>query len=280
MPELPEVETVVQQLRPLVQGQTIVSLRVLDPRLGRLPGARLRQRRVSTVTRIGKQVALALEPRTGRSLQRRGADPGWIGIHLRMTGRLIWLPDERSREPEHVRARITLGRGKLVFADLRRFGTIAIGARRIELEPAGVDPLSDQFTCERLAQLLRGSAQPLKVWLLRQDRLVGLGNIYACEILFGAGLDPRRVAGRLRVGEIERLHEVTRAVLLEAIDNCGTTFSDFQDAHGVTGSYQRYLKVYGREGLACPSCQAPVRRIVQQQRSTFFCGSCQARSRR
>lgn len=276
MPELPEVETVVRQLQPLLNGRTVVALRLLDARLGRLPVRGLAGRRVARVVRLGKQVAIELAG-SGResAADRANVSSVWLGVHLRMTGRLIWYPDGAAAESVHVRARLTLDGGTLVFADVRRFGTLVIGSRA-DLEPAGLDPTSKAFSRERLAQLLERSVQPIKVWLLRQDRLVGLGNIYACEILHAARIHPERPARALNDEEIARLHAATCAVLAQAIENCGTTFSDFQDAHGVTGSYQRYLRVYGREDDPCHGCGKPVSRIVQQQRSTFFCAGCQS----
>ncbi len=110
---------------------------------------------------------------------------------------------------------------------------------------------------------------------MRQDRLVGLGNIYACETLFRAGINPLRPAGGLSPDEISALARAVRSVLHAAIKNCGTTFSDFQDSQGRIGGYQRYLKVYGREGLPCLRCGELVERRIQQQRSTFFCPACQ-----
>jgi formamidopyrimidine-DNA glycosylase len=138
-----------------------------------------------------------------------------------------------------------------------------------------MDPLSPHLTPASLGRLIGESRQNVKAWLLRQDRLVGLGNIYASEILFVAGISPLREAGSLSPDEHGRLWRATRRVLRRAIRNCGTTFSDFQDAQGLTGSYQHYLKVYGREDEPCPACRTPVVRIVQQQRSTYYCPRCQ-----
>ena len=126
-----------------------------------------------------------------------------------------------------------------------------------------------------MTELLGTSAQPLKAWLLRQDRLVGLGNIYASEILHAARLSPFAGAGSLNGREVRRLHSATRRILQRAIRNCGTTFSDFQDARGASGSYQRLLAVYGRDGEGCRRCRATIERVVQQQRSTFYCPGCQ-----
>jgi formamidopyrimidine-DNA glycosylase len=266
MPELPEVETVARQLDPLIAGRRVRRARLLDRRLGKPPVASLLGHRVERVFRLGKQVAFELS-RRGRSR--------FMAVHLRMTGRLIWQDGRRRVEDQHLRACFDLDGGRLLFFDTRRFGTIAVVDALEEVAPSGVDPLSAELTPEALAELLRGSRQAIKAWLLRQDRLVGLGNIYVCEILFQAGVAPDRAAGRLRRRAVERLHRATRDVLTRAIESCGTTFSDFQDARGLTGSYQRYLTVYAREGEPCPACGRAVRRIVQQQRSTFYCPGCQ-----
>ncbi len=271
MPELPEVETVARQLAPLVEGRTVAGVRLLDPRLRNGPLPRLTGRRVERVGRLGKQVMFVLSPRPG---ERNGGGL-WLLVHLRMTGRLHWVERLRRGEGAHLRARFRLDRGELLFVDTRRFGTFSWYRSREEAEPVGIDPLSSAFTPRRLAELVAGSRQALKPFLLRQDKLVGLGNIYASEIPWVAGLSPFRRVGRLKPDELRRLCRATRRVLRRAIDNCGTTFSDFQDARGVEGSYQRFLAVYDRAGERCRRCGARVRRRVQQQRSTFWCPGCQ-----
>lgn len=267
MPELPEVETIARQLAPLIEGRRVRSVRVLDPLIDARPTTALVGRRVEQVRRLGKQVVLDLAGL-------------WVAIHLRMTGRLIWRETSPGQgrgliARDHLRAWLGLTGGRLAFHDTRRFGTLRVVDSLDAIQPPGADPLATSFTLSVLADLLQGSSQPIKVWLLRQDRITGLGNIYASEILFEGGIDPRKPAGSLRPDRVARLHRVMRQVLTRAIKSCGTTFSDFQDAHGLTGSYQGCLCVYGREGESCPRCGAQVRRLVQQQRSTFYCGRCQ-----
>ena len=264
MPELPEVETVARQLQRRIQGQCVFGLRILDEKLRVSPAPRLKGLQVARVDRFEKQVRIRFEG-AGR--------PRWLLVHLRMTGRLHWSTEGEA--PKHVRAIFTLERGRLLFIDTRRFGTFTWVGDACEFDRPGVDPTMDAFTPERLKTLLEKSRTPLKPWLLRQDRIVGLGNIYASEILWRAGLSPRRRAGRLRPSEIAKLHEAVRSIIERAIENCGTTFSDFQDTDGSIGSYQRFLKVYGREGEPCPRCGSAIARLVQQQRSTFFCPACQ-----
>jgi formamidopyrimidine-DNA glycosylase len=268
MPELPEVETVARQLDPLVRGRRVVRFRVADDRLSPGPGPPLAGRRVDGVRRIGKQLAVTIS----------AADPGdeaHLLIHLRMTGRLLWheTPQRALRPP--LRASLDLEGGALIFSDVRRFGTMRWTRSLDDVLCGALDPLSRGLSARALAGLMSSSSQPLKPWLLRQDRLVGIGNIYASEIPFVARVSPFRSVDGLGGGEVRRLHRAVRSVLRHAIDACGTTFSDFQDAHGVTGRYQEMLSVYGREGEPCPRCGGAVRRAVQQQRSTFYCPACQ-----
>ena len=168
MPELPEVETVVRQLQPRLQGQRVRSLQVFDPRLELSPAPLNAGARIAGVERIGKQILLHFD--------KTGAAPLWLAVHLRMTGRLIWcerLPDgEKS-----IRARFALDRGELVFQDTRRFGTMRWLSDPLQAATVGMDPLAESFTAARLAALIGESRTPIKPWLLRQDRLVGMGNI-------------------------------------------------------------------------------------------------------
>jgi len=270
MPELPEVETVARQLAPRLKGRTVRSLRILDPLLRTQPTPRMTGRKVADVRRSGKQVLFEFAPASG------SGKPLWLAVHLRMTGRLLWAPNAAAEAKEdRVRARFGLDRGALLFADTRRFGTFRWFDDERDTRPSGVDPLSDAMTVDRLKEMAAKARQNMKAFLLRQDRIVGLGNIYASEILHDARISPRRRATALRPAEVARLHGSTRKILRRAIENCGTTFSDFQDAHGLTGSYQQYLGVYDREDEPCDRCGKKIRRIVQQQRSTYYCGGCQ-----
>jgi formamidopyrimidine-DNA glycosylase len=283
VPELPEVETVARQLAPLVAGRRVARLLIHDRAKLTPPGVRLADRHVGRVLRVGKRVLIELLPAAAEGVavavpgarKPAGGHALWLAVHLRMTGRLVFGEEAPSGTPRpHVRAELVLDRGVVSFIDPRRFGTFEWLCALDEAAPAAVDPTEEAFTPECLAALLQGSPQPLKTWLLRQDRLVGIGNIYASEILWHARLSPFRAAGRLKRDEIGRLHAATRAVLAAAIEACGTTFSDFQDAHGLTGSYQRFLAVYEREGDPCPRCEAPVARRTQAQRSTYWCPAC------
>ncbi|MBW7996353.1 MAG: bifunctional DNA-formamidopyrimidine glycosylase/DNA-(apurinic or apyrimidinic site) lyase [Candidatus Glassbacteria bacterium] len=270
MPELPEVETIVRQLAPFLLGRRVERMVILDPKLAGIDSDGAAGRKISEVRRLGKQIGIGLNGGGG------DGGPMWMAFHLRMTGRLISARDRTGRNDKHLRAELVLDQGSLLFYDIRRFGTIRLARTADELLPAAVDPLSRQFTPARLAELIGAATTPVKSWLLRQDRLVGLGNIYACEILFACGIDPRTPAGSLSAEQVDSLHKQTRRVLKLAIEKCGTTFSDFQDSRGQAGGFQEFLKVYGRKGEPCRTCTGPIERIVQQQRATFFCPSCQS----
>ena len=269
MPELPEVETVALSLRPRLLGRRVRTLRVHDARLRREAWPRLPGRRIVHVGRSGKRVLIGFSARSALD------GPLWLAVHLRMTGSLIWTAAGARASRAHLRARFELDRGTLSFFDTRRFGTFEWYRAERSADPAGVDPLSPALDEAALERLLGRSRQNVKAWLLRQDRLVGLGNIYASEILHAAAISPARAAGSLDRTERKRLLGAIRRVLRRAIGHNGTTLSDFRDAYGESGSNQRYLRVYGREGRPCPRCSAAVLREVRQQRSTYWCPGCQ-----
>lgn len=271
MPELPEVETVARQLAKAVRRRTVSGVKVHDTKLKSSQLERISQHSVKSVSRSGKQVLFTFS---------RAKQPDlYLAVHLRMTGRLVWCAGNKSipeNELKHIRACMELNGGKLFFVDPRRFGTMALSKNSSDFSPKGLEPMSPDFTLERLTNLLRNAKQNMKAWLLRQDKIVGIGNIYASEILHDCKISPKRSAHKLRKAEIALLHKSIQKILARAIENCGTTFSDFQDAHGVTGSYQHYLKVYERENLPCKRCKTSILRITQQQRSTYYCRNCQS----
>lgn len=280
MPELPEVETVARRLNEVAAGAVLERIVINDKKIalsGRkvLNGAALRR-----VYRAGKTVALEFDA---------GGSMPLLQIHLRMTGRLFWI--EKGADivhtfdgyvnavkgvgRKHCRARFYFDTGSLLFVDPRRFGTIKIAADESDLDIPGADPSTAAFTLAVFRELLADSSQNIKLWLLRQDKITGLGNIYASEILFDAGVHPERPVNSLTSDEIKRLHRAIKKILRSAIKHCGTTFSDFQSSEGSLGEYQNYLKVYGRAGCGCSDCGAEITRLVQGQRSTFYCPDCQ-----
>ena len=273
MPELPEVENVARTLRPRLLGRVIErvetsGLALRKPIDVRKLRAAAVHATVESVERVGKYLVVPLS--SGHALV----------AHLGMTGRLVFAaPDEELRAHTHVRFSLS-GALELRYVDARRFGSIAAYKREAlatspELHVLGVDPLSAAFTVEELAEALAGARRDLKAFLLDQGRIAGLGNIYACEALFEAGLSPRRRAHRVGSERAGRLHQAIVEVLERGIANRGTSFSDYVDAEGAQGSNQDALWVYGREGAPCKRCKTPIKRVVQGGRSTFYCPRCQ-----
>lgn len=265
MPELPEVETIARDLARTVTGRTISGVdvrwrRSVDRR--GLATRTLAGDTIAGVRRLGKYVTFDLA--SGRTAV----------IHLRMTGRLI--ADPRAALP-HTRLVLRFADGgSLVLSDARKFGRLRIieGEPRAALQ-IGIDPFDRALTPARLAELLRGRTTKIKVWLLDQRRLAGIGNIYACEALFDARIRPTRPAGRLTSAHAAALLRSLRKVMRKAIQHRGSSVDDYVDAEGMPGEFQKKLAVYGRGGLPCRRCQAPIRRVVLAQRGTFFCPVCQ-----
>ncbi|MBB4634948.1 bifunctional DNA-formamidopyrimidine glycosylase/DNA-(apurinic or apyrimidinic site) lyase [Longimicrobium terrae] len=271
MPELPEVETIVRDLSHLLPGAKVRGVTVLRPDL--IEGesadefaARLKGKKIRGVTRRAKNIVTDLG---GERLL----------VNLGMTGRLL-VAREGEEETGHLGVRIALDGGReLRYHDARRFGRLWIvgeDAWRAWDGELGVEPLSDDFTAEWLLEKAARSRVAVKTWLMDQARVVGVGNIYASEGLFRAGVDPRRPANSLTADEAERVVAGVRRVLGDAIEHRGTTFLDYRDARGERGGFAARLQVYDQEGEPCPVCAAPIERIVQGGRSTFFCGACQS----
>ncbi|MBO8141742.1 MAG: bifunctional DNA-formamidopyrimidine glycosylase/DNA-(apurinic or apyrimidinic site) lyase [Firmicutes bacterium] len=274
MPELPEVETVRRHLAGTLPGRQVADVEVLLPRIVRNaePGAfaaGVRGRRFAGVGRRGKFLLLDLDDRS------------CIVVHLRMTGRLTVDAQDAVRHP-HTRVVFVLeGGDELRFTDTRTLGTVHWLSGRNDpagppgLARMGVEPLSEEFTPQVLASLASGRRAPIKAFLLDQRQVAGLGNIYADEALFRAGIDPRRPAGSLSAAEIERLWRAVRAVLGDALANGGTTIRDYVNGEGAPGRFQEWLAVYGRSGRPCPRCGTAVARIVRSGRSWHWCPGCQ-----
>lgn len=265
MPELPEVETIVRDLRLKIAGRRVARVeivwpRVVDPR-GQ-PGESITGARIEDVTRRGKFIVAHFGG------GRRAA------LHLRMTGRLI--VDPPAPLPHITFVWHFEDGGKLVFADTRKFGRLRILADGWERELGiGVDPFDPRLDDRELGLLMVRRTTPVKAWLLDQRFVAGIGNIYACEALYYARIRPSRRVGRLTRSERRKLLASLRKVLTRAIGHRGSSVDDYVDAEGLPGSFQKQLAVYGRGGLPCRRCKTPIRRIVMAQRSTFFCPSCQ-----
>lgn len=270
MPELPEVETIVRGLAPALAGRRVTAVVVRDSRL-RAPleadfAERLTGRRLLDLRRHGKFILIELD------------DAGVWLVHLGMTGRLTLgaagLPE---RPHDHVIVRLEDGRS-LTYNDTRRFGRLAVIAPEAvatETVP-GIDALSDALTPDALRAVARRHRRTtVKALLMDQGEIAGLGNIYVSEILFHAGVRPRRRAARLTRVECARVVEATRRVLAGAIDRGGSSISDYRDGFERFGSYQFEHQVYDRAGKPCRRCGAPVRACVIAGRSSFFCPRCQ-----
>ncbi len=267
MPELPEVETIVRQLSVLIPGQCINKCRIKDKKIT-IQLRKLLGLKIVNVKRFGKKIVLTIQG------QKKHI---FLVIHLRITGRLLYY-EHKSAIPKdpHERMKLCLDQGILRFSDVRRFGTVELLNNNRKLYCSGIDPLYDKLTLAIIDKLIGTSNQNIKAWLLRQDRIVGIGNIYASEILFDAGISPLRQVGSLKKEEKLSLKKSIKQIIRRAVKAKGTTISDFQDSYGVTGKYQKNLKVYGQENKPCPKCHQKIIKIIQQQRSTFFCKKCQS----
>jgi formamidopyrimidine-DNA glycosylase len=288
MPELPEVETIRRQLAPLVEGRELRSVEILDPRWSRplAPeelAAALRGRRVERLARRGKYLVWSLEGDVH------------LAQHLRMTGALLYEPDQASSpegEPAHTRVRIELGPARptrpvrptgparLVITDPRRFGTgeLLLGSDALEAFFAarlGLEPFDEGFTAEHLRALAKGRTAPIKALLLDQRKIAGVGNIYADEALFLAGVHPRRPAGRLSRDQYARLRLGLIDALSAGIDARGASIDDFRHVDGARGSFQDRFLVHLRAGEPCGVCGSTIVKTVVAGRGTYVCETCQ-----
>lgn len=281
MPELPEVETVARGVDARVRGQRIVEVWFASHRQPfKTPAARqareLEGRVFLEVHRVGKHIVCELSAAGGGAPEERPARAAaqWI-VHLGMTGSLLVTRPEAPLE-KHTHARLRLSGGReLRFADPRRFGRLELRdlGRAAGFEAPGAEPLV--IGREAFAALFRGRRLAIKAALLNQRLLAGVGNIYADESLFRAGIRPRRRAGRLSRAELERLRVELVRVLKEAIRLGGSSVSDYVDAEGAHGFFQLEHCVYQRTGLPCRKCGAPIRRVVVAGRGTHYCPQCQ-----
>lgn len=284
MPELPEVETVVRGIRPRLVGRRVVKLVQRRPDLRtalpqRFP-ERVEGRLVSAVERRAKYILVRLDGRAGA---REALEDDYLIIHLGMSGRLVLgtRPAHESGTHDHVEFATDDGT-VLRFCDPRRFGLMdLVSVSQLEIDPRfaplGPEPLSPAFTPEVLAKALKGRDTSIKAALLDQHVVAGIGNIYACEALYTAGISPRRKAGTVQGDRCARLVAAIKDVLARAIAAGGSSARDYVQASGEAGWFQHAWAVYDREGKGCPGCDcgAGVKRIVQGGRSTFYCAKRQ-----
>lgn len=281
MPELPEVETVRLGLNQVTLNQVILGGDVLLARTIAHPisvGEFLVQLKNVTITgwhRRGKYLLAELS-------KLNSGDAGWLGVHLRMTGQLLWLNQEDPLQ-KHTRVRLFFqGSRELRFVDLRTFGqmwwvppdvapeSIITGLKRL-----GPEPFSADFSTEYLARKLRNRQRPIKTALLDQELVAGVGNIYADEALFLSGIPPETLCSALSLEQIERIRTSVIQVLQASIEVGGTTFSNFLNVQGVNGNYSRSAWVYGRTGEPCRVCGTSIQRLKLAGRSSHFCAKCQ-----
>ena len=270
MPELPEVETTRRGIAPWMEGQRIRALVVRERQL-RWP--------------VPRHMAATLQGTVVNRVQRRGkyllicTERGTALVHLGMSGSLrVLRADVTPRKHDHFD--IVLETGDCIrFSDPRKFGSLLWTAREPErhrlLAGLGPEPLEDAFNGDHLWRRGRGRQVSIKAFLMNAAIVVGVGNIYASEALFRAGIGPRRAAGRISRADMARLAAAVRDVLQEAVAVGGTTLRDFYGGHGEPGYFGRELRVYDRAGEACFNCGTPIRQITQGQRSTYYCPACQ-----
>jgi formamidopyrimidine-DNA glycosylase len=273
MPELPEVETIARKLRKSISGKCIAEVYLSGKALRRpMPGDLaflLRGRTIRSIHRRGKYLILEVEPRAF-----------WL-IHLGMSGRLFYAPEPAER-PGHTHASVQFtDGGELQFCDPRRFGLmdfyqVSNLEALPEVQRLGKDPLGAGFDSDWLWPELAQSKRDLKSFLLDQQKIAGLGNIYVCEAMFRARVHPARRCNSVTRREGAALTHSIREVLQAAIRNRGTSFSDFMDSDRQLGAHQDFLQVFQREGEKCHRCRATIARMKQGNRSTYFCPRCQA----
>ena len=269
MPELPEVETTRRGIAPHISGQRVSRVIVRNPKL-----------RWPVSTRLEKEL-------TGhiiRSVRRRAkylllhTDAGTVILHLGMSGSLrIIAASEPARKHDHVD--IVFGESALRLTDPRRFGSLHWTRRPAMqhrlIKPLGCEPLDEEFNGDYLYLRSRKRKVAVKQFIMNSHIVVGIGNIYASEALYMAGIHPKRAAGNISRNKYRLLAEVIQEVLTDAIEQGGTTLRDFVNGDGKPGYFSQHLNVYGKAGKPCISCRVPIREIRQGQRSTFYCPNCQ-----
>lgn len=270
MPELPEVETSRLGIAPYIQQQKITAIIVRNSKLRwPVPVAEIQTligQTISRVERRGKYLKLV-------------CDQGYLLVHLGMSGSLRILPaGEQPGKHDHIDLQVT-GNVILRYNDPRRFGCwlyqVDNSVEHKLLASLGIEPLGEEFSAEYLYLRSRGKSQAIKTFIMNSHIVVGVGNIYAAESLFLAGIHPKTKAGKISLKRYEKLVAAIRQVLADAIQQGGTTLRDFVNSDGKPGYFQQQLYVYGREDTDCNICCAPIKKIKQGSRSTFYCPKCQ-----
>jgi len=284
MPELPEVETLKRQLEKKIIGKRITDIEILSKKNFIGKSEDLVGRKIEEVMRFGKVLAIKLEKKP------KEKEDIFLNIHLKLTGEILYAKDAKDAIfPETIpftktnrmpgsttRVIIKFSDGDaLFFNDLRKFGWIKIDKKPII--PKGIDVLSSNFTLSYFANLIKKSNQPIKILLMDQKKITGIGNIYANDALFLAKIHPKRKAKSLKDDEIKRLFESVKKIIEQAINHGGSSGADeaFIQIDGKKGTHQRFFLVYQKENQPCPVCKTPIERIKQGGRSSFFCPNCQ-----
>jgi len=267
MPELPEVETIVQDLSKVLPGKMFSDVIVHDDFI-------LRQKTQDFVRRLKGRIIGEIS-RRGKAVLMHLPSDEFLVIQLMMTGQLIM----KGEESKHTRITFVFSDGsRLLYNDQRRFGQIRVVENLNQIgyfNILGPEPFSEEFNPALMQEVFRKTKRPIKNLLLDHTFVAGIGNIYACEILFRSHINPRRRACRISRQEKETLHHHIVKVLREAITHRGSSMRNYRDGDGKKGRFHERLAVYQRQGLPCPRCHALIQRIVQAGRSTFFCGKCQ-----
>ncbi|MBT7712436.1 MAG: bifunctional DNA-formamidopyrimidine glycosylase/DNA-(apurinic or apyrimidinic site) lyase [Deltaproteobacteria bacterium] len=270
MPELPEVQTIVNELQTNLPGRKISSCRIIRESIVHGDHNRFQKivekKTIIKIDRLGKYIVIHLSTDV------------WIIVHLRMTGKFVLQPDSRSTH-KHDRAVFQLdNRLKLIFSDVRCFGTLEVCddlGKHKGLRQLGLDPWSKKLTAGILKLKFDARKIPIKTALLDQKIIAGLGNIYASEILFDAGINPMIPANKLSKGKLSAIIQSMRKILSLALKYNGTSISDYRRVDEKQGMFQNFLKVYGKADQKCLNCSCKIEKIVQNQRSTFLCPLCQ-----
>ncbi len=269
MPELPEVETVKNELTPHIVGRKLTGITFLWEGIVKIPSvadfrSRLIGQKITGLARRGKYLIIGL---TGDDL---------LVIHLKMSGSLL-LSQDSSEPPKYTRAIIHLDKGtNIFFRDPRKFGAMWLLKDSSSItKKLGPEPLEADFTPQVLAQRLRNRKAPIKALLCDQSVIAGIGNMYADEVLFAAGIHPLRPGGNISPDEIERLHHAIQQVLWSAIGNKGASIVNYYRPSGEPGTAHFEFKVAHGRGKTCPNCSTPIQRITVRNRGTYFCPKCQ-----
>lgn len=273
MPEMPEVENIVRGIRKYIVNQKIVDIEIIKGDVIKYPEIKkykelLIGNSIKAIDRRGKYIILKM-------------DNGILSvIHLRMTGKLLYTLQNQPIDKYSCVVFYLEDGNKLVYADVRRLGTLEVvnidELSRIKgLYTLGAEPLSKEFTIEYLQNILKGSKSKIKSFLLNQKNIAGLGNIYVDEALFLSEINPLRIATSLNDMEIKRLHEAINKVISAGIEDGGTTFRDYRNGLGGKGSHQEHLYVYNRKGQPCRLCQTVIEKTTVGGRGTYYCPSCQ-----